>query len=194
VGLAALALGWSSWLVLAMVALVSGLVVFFALRGHLAWPIFLGTALAAGLGGGLVGTGVLVATSMVAAAVLGAVALLHLGWAAGRGSHMLAWVVPANSSGAPLFRPPWWASLAVAGGLAGAAGALVLAVLGLAVPGLSVVLVVVTLVFVLRAVGDGRRVGFTKRDHESAFARLDDAVYTPLSVLFAFGGIAALVL
>jgi hypothetical protein len=37
-------------------------------------------------------------------------------------------------------------------------------------------------------------VGFGKREHGSAFARLDDAVDTPLSVLFAFGGAAALML
>jgi cytochrome c oxidase subunit IV len=193
-GLAALALGLSAWGVLAAVALVSGLVVFFSLRGHLAWPIFLATALAAGLAGGLVGTRVLVGTSVVAAVGLGAVALLHAAWAAGRLSWMLAWVVPASASGAPLFRPPWWASLAVAVALAGAAGAIVLAVVGVAVPGRTAALVGITAVFVLRAVGDGRRVGFGKREHGSAFARLDDAVYTPLAVLFAFGGAAALLL
>lgn len=193
-GLAALALGVSAWGVLGGVALISGLVVFFSLRGHLAWPIFLGTALAAGLAGGLVGTRVLVGIGGTAAVVLGAVALLHAAWAVGRLPWMLPWVVPAGASGGPLFRPPWWASLAVAGALAGAAGAIVLAVIGVAVPGLSAALGVMTVVFVLRAIGDGRRVGFGKREHASAFARLDDAVYTPLAVLFAFGGAAALLL
>lgn len=193
-GLAGLALGWSPWAVLTGVALVSGLVVLVALRGHLAWPIFLATALAAGLQGGLVGPGLLVATSMVAAAGLVVVGVLHVGWAMGRGRDMLAHVVPAGASGGPLFRPPWWASLAVAGALLGVAAALGLAVLGRTVPGLAAVLGAATVVFALRAVGDGRRVGFSKREHASTFARLDDAVYTPLSVLFAFGGAAALLL
>lgn len=194
VGLGGLALGWSPWAVLAAVALASGLVVLVALRGHLAWPIFLATGLAAGLAGGYVGPGVLAATSLAATVGLVIVGVLHVGWAMGRGRDALARVVPAGASGEPLFRPPWWASLAVAVALLGVAAALVLAVLGRPVPGLSVGLGAATLVFASRAVGDGRRVGFSKREHASTFARLDDAVYTPLSVLFAFGSAAALLL
>lgn len=66
--------------------------------------------------------------------------------------------------------------------------------LGLAIPGLELALALSTTVFTLRAAGDGRHVGFSKRDHDSTFAQLDDRVYTPLSVLFAFGGAAALLL
>lgn len=194
VGLGGIALGWSPWAVLTGVALVSGLVVLGALRGHLAWPVFLATALAAGLAGGLVGATLLVATSLTAALGLVIVGALHVGWAMGRGRGALAYVVPAGPSGEPLFRPPWWACLAVAGALLGTAAALVLAVLGRPVPGLSVVIGAATLVFAARAVGDGRRVGFSKHDHASTFGRLDDAVYTPLAVLFAFGGATALLL
>lgn len=191
-GLAALALGASPWLVLAMVAGSSGLVIFVSLRGHLAWPIFFATALAAGLQGGLVGPGVLATVSVVAALGLVLAGLLHVRWAMGGSTDMLAAVVPTGASGAPLFRPPWWASLAVGVALLGVAAAVVVRLLGLAWPGVAAVLWIATAVFTLRAVGDGRTAGFSKPSHASTFERLDDRVYTPLAVLFAFGSAAAL--
>lgn len=191
-GLGCLALGASPWQVLAGVALVSGLVIFVLLRGHLAWPIFFATALAAGLTGGLVGAGTLTALSLTAALGLGVAGLLHLRWAAGGGHDMLAAAVPTDAGGRPLLRPPWWTSLGVAVALLGAAAAMVLRTLGVAVPGLQAALVLATAAFVLRVVGDGRHVGLFKRTRDTAFARLDDRYYTPLVVLFAFGGVAAL--
>jgi hypothetical protein len=193
-GLAALALGASAWLVLAAVAFVSGLVIFVSLRGHLAWPIFFGTALAAGVTGGLVGTGLLAGVSLTAALALAVAGLLHVRWAAGGGQRLLAAVVPTGAGGRPLIAPPWWVSLGVAVALLFASAAIVARTLGWAVPGVGVALVIVTIVFALRAVGDGRHVGFSKKDRSSMFARLDDRVYTPLSVLFSFGGAAALLL
>jgi Protein of unknown function (DUF3995) len=193
-GLAALALGASPWLVLTGVALTSGLVIFVALRGHLAWPIFLATALASGMAGDLIGAGALAGVSLAAALALTVAGLLHLRWATGGSEAMLATVVPTAASGEPLFAPPWWASLGVGVALLGAAAALVARTLGWSVPGLGAVLVLVTIVFALRAVGDGRHVGFSKQDHASTFARLDDRIYTPLSVLFSLGGAAALLL
>jgi hypothetical protein len=191
-GLAALALGASAWLMLATVAAVSGLVIFFLLRGHLAWPIFLMTAFAAGTEAGLLGAGARATVSLGAALAPVVVAALHLWWAAGRGQRMLGVVVPTDASGKPLMRPPWWASLAVGLGLLGATAALVIRTVGASVPGLDVALVLLTIVFALRAVGDGRHVGFTKTRRDSTFARLDDRVYTPLAVLFAAGSAAAL--
>jgi hypothetical protein len=193
-GLAALALGASPWAVLAEVACVSGLVIFVSLRGHLAWPIFFGTALAAGLAGGFVGPRVLVGVSLTAAVALALAGLLHVRWAAGGGPGELAAVVPTHADGTPRFRPPRWATIAVAIALLGAAATVLARPLGWSLPGLQVALFAVTAVFTLRAAGDGRHVGFSKRDHASTFARLDDRVYTPLSVLFAFGGAAALLL
>jgi len=193
-GLAALALGASPWLVLAMVAATSGLVIFVSLRGHLAWPIFFATALAAGMEGGFVGAGVLATVSLVAALGLALTGLLHVRWAAGGSTDMLAIGVPTGASGAPLFRPRWWASLAVGVALLGVAAAVTVRLLGLAWPGVAAALWIATAVFTLRAVGDGRHVGFSKPSHGSTFERLDDRVYTPLAVLFAFGGAAALLL
>lgn len=193
-GLAGLALGASPWLVLAGVALTSGLFIFVMLRGHLAWPIFLGTALAAGLAGDLIGAGALRAVSLGAALGLGVAAVVHVRWAAGGAQGRLAAVVPTDAGGRPLLRPTWWTSLGVAVALFGAAAALVTRALGGAVPGLDVALAAMTIAFVLRAVGDGRHMGFCKTNRGTAFAQLDDRVYTPLVVLFAFGGVAALLL
>jgi len=134
----------------------------------------------------------LVGTSLVAALGLALAGAAHVGWAAGRGTGSLATVVPTGASGAPLFRPPWWASVAVAVGLLGAAAAIVLAVLGVTLPGLRAVLWMATVAFGLRVVGEGRYVGLSKRHRGSAFARLDDRLYTPLSLLFACGCAAAL--
>ena len=134
----------------------------------------------------------LLGTSLVAALGLVVVGALHVGWAAGRGQGSLEAVVPTGPEGAPLFRPPWWASLAVAVGLLVTAAAIGLAVLGVALPGLRVVLWVATVAFGLRVLGDGRSVGLTKRQRGSRFARLDDRLYTPLALLFALGCAAAL--
>ena len=46
-------------------------------------------------------------------------------------------------------------------------------------------------VLALRALGDGRVVGFSKRERGTLFARRDDAYYTPLVVLLAAGAYAA---
>src|SRR5690349_3489662 len=79
---------------------------------------------------------VLAGTSLVAALGLAIAGAAHVGWAAGRGTASLGEVVPTGASGAPLFRPPWWTSIAVAVALLGTAAAIVLAVLGVALPGL----------------------------------------------------------
>lgn len=138
--------------------------------------------------------GLLMGTSLLAALGIAVAGLVHVAWLAGRGKGSLAAVVPTGAGGAPLFRPPWWATLAVALGLLGAATAIVLAVLGVALPGLRAVLWLSTIAFAVRVVGEGRYVGLTKRSRRSTFARLDDRLYTPLALLFALGGAAALAL
>lgn len=193
-GLAALALGVSLWMVLAAVAFSSGLAIFVMLRGHLAWPIFFAGALAAGLAGGLVGAGTLASVSVAAALALALAGALHLRWALGGGPGEAAAVIPTHPDGTPRFKPPWWATVAVGLALLGGAALLLARTLGWALPGLQLTLVLMTIVFTLRAAGDGRTVGFSKPRHESTFERLDDRFYTPLSVLFAFGGAAALLL
>ena len=51
-----------------------------------------------------------------------------------------------------------------------------------------------TSVLAVRAIGDGRIVGFTKADHETLFGRADDQHFTPLITFLALGATAALML
>lgn len=52
-------------------------------------------------------------------------------------------------------------------------------------PMLNVAMLVLALVFLGRAIGDFRLLGFFKRVHGTAFARLDTLVFSPLCLLLA---------
>ena len=190
IGLGAAALGAPVALCIAGVGLSSGALVFFTLRGHLAWPLFTlaglaGLALHGWLLPPLLGVG-------VGAAVLTllAVAGLHLYWVAG-GRWGLEAAIPRNDKGAPMFTPPAWATLGVALALL-AFGALILwAYLGAPAP-VSWLVGAGAGVMVLRAVGDGKQVGLSKTQRASLFAKWDDRLFTPLALLMAGGAGAAL--
>ena len=123
------------------------------------------------------------------AAVLGGVSVLHLYWAAGgrRGQHA---VVP-TSDGRALMAPSTAATVAVAAALAMACGLYAGAtarweprwVYGVGATGAAAVLAA-------RAIGDRRYVGFLKRSRDSAFARRDTYLYSPLCAVLAVAGAA----
>ena len=128
--------------------------------------------------------------SIVLAATLALIALVHVYGALG-GRLARAAALP-EVEGAPAFTPRASMTLAVAAALLLAA--LLIAVTGGAVQapvprtlarGLTGVL---ALVFIARAVGDFRLVGFFKRVRGTRFARLDTALYAPLCLLL---GLAA---
>ena len=124
------------------------------------------------------------------AAVLAGVSVLHVYWAAGgrRGQHA---VVPM-SDGRPLMAPSTSATVTVAAVLATASGLYLGAtarwqprwVYRVGASGAATVLVA-------RAIGDRRYVGFLKRSRDSAFARRDTYLYSPLCTLLAVAGAAA---
>ncbi len=128
------------------------------------------------------------------AAVLAALAGLHVAWAAAGRSAGAA--VPARADGAPLFRPGRGLTLAVALALA-AAAALVLGRAGLLprpgpwardpAPLYRGGTWALGAVLLLRAVGDFRYVGLFKRERGTRFAALDSRVYTPLCAGLAAG-------
>lgn len=122
-------------------------------------------------------------------AVFACLSLVHVYWLCGGRVGRLA-AIP-EMDGKPIFHPSAWATLVVAIGLvlcalliAATAGVLTLplshAVLSWLTRALSVVLL-------LRAIGDFRFVGFFKRTRNSRFARLDTAVYSPLCLALAIG-------
>src|ERR1051325_2280880 len=113
--------------------------------------------------------------AIVTTLVLASLALLHVFWAAA-GRWAMASVIPSES-GRPTFTPSPAVMLAVAAALA-AAAALTLGATGalraIAPPWfVRIGLGTLAGVFLLRAVGDFRLLGFTKRVRGTAFARMD---------------------
>jgi hypothetical protein len=119
-----------------------------------------------------------VATSVV---LLG-LALLHGYWAAG-GRRGIGAVIP-TVDGRRTLNPSAFVTLIVAAALAIAATITLGAtgMLSAVAPGwvIRTGLVVLTVVFGARAVGDFRLIGFTKRVRGTQFARLDTRVFAPL--------------
>ncbi|GAA4053643.1 DUF3995 domain-containing protein [Hymenobacter glaciei] len=112
---------------------------------------------------------------------------LHVYWALG-GRQGIASALPATPDGTLQLRPSAALTAAVAAGLlAMSALSAVPLVLGAATaPGwLRLGNGGLGLVFGLRALGDFRYVGLSKRVHDTTFARLDTRYYTPLCLALA---------
>jgi hypothetical protein len=131
---------------------------------------------------------------MLGAAVLGIAALWHFYWALG-GSVGLKAAIP-EKNGQPLMAPSRLLTAVVA--LAIAAIAAVYAVAG-ADPFLNpvyaewaqTIAAVCGLVFVLRAIGDFRYVGFFKHHTGTTFAMADSRFYSPLCLFLGVAGLSA---
>lgn len=126
-------------------------------------------------------------TSLLLFAIFLGLSAIHVYWVLG-GKWGLAAAVPTNAKGQPLFRPGPLATLVVAGGLL-LMGLAVLVRGGLVqfdwlpdrVGEWSVW--AIAAVFLLRAIGDFRYVGFFKKEKESLFAKMDSKFYSPLCML-----------
>lgn len=121
--------------------------------------------------------------------VLACLSLVHFYWFLGGRAGLLA-AIP-EIDGQPVFQPSALATLVVAIGLAlcavviaGTVGILTLPLSHTALAWLSRAL---AMVFLLRAIGDFRLVGFFKRIRDTPFARLDTTVYSPLCLAMAIG-------
>lgn len=116
-------------------------------------------------------------------------ALTHVYWAFG-GSGVKIAAVP-EVEGRPAFTPSRVATLGVALALL-ACALLVAATSGIVLIPIPTrvlcwLMFVLTFVFIARAVGDFRLVGFFKRVTGTRFARLDSAVFSPLCAAMAVG-------
>jgi len=192
-GLAAATLGAPPATILGVVCITSGVLGLGALRGHLAWPLFLLAGFAALARDGWLPSWSAIAIAALAALVSVGAAGLHLYWAFG-GRRGLRAAVPERPDGRPAFEPGPLACLAVTVALLAFAGLLGWATLATSPWWVEAALGVATALLALRAIGDGRQVGFSKSNRRTRFARADDALYTPLVVLLAFGSLGALCL
>ena len=124
----------------------------------------------------------------LAATVLLFLAMLHVYWAI-RGNTGSSPAIP-SVDGKPLFVPSRAATVAVAVAL-GIAALLLLGTIGVLGAGIvphnvyRVGTSAVATVFLLRAIGEFRYVGFFKRVHGTPFAYWDTRVYSPLCVVLA---------
>lgn len=193
VGLAATLLGVTAVDAIALVALISGLLIFFTLRAHLAWPMFFFVAAAAWASVDALPTWVVFVVVLSAAIVAGAAATLHLYWAVG-GRWALATAVPEGPTGAPAFQPGPVVCTAVALAGLGLVVMLCWPLWGSTPSGLIAPLGFAAVLLTARSVGDGRQSGFSKTNRKTAYARADDAIYTPLFTLLLFGTLGALYL
>ncbi len=192
--MAALALGLSANLSIALAMLPSALVVFFSLRGHLAWPLFALAGLSALHAEGWLTGQILVLGIIPAILCIVLIALVHVYWAFG-GQWGVKVAIPTRSNGRPEFSPPAWLTFMVALALLTFAGAIVWT---WQLPNpplwLRTFLSLTIFVMIARSIGDGKQVGFSKTNRNTAFAQWDDRLFTPLAVLMAFGSSAALLI
>jgi hypothetical protein len=130
--------------------------------------------------------------AILLAMVLVALAGLHAYWVLG-GSWGKAVALPERDGG-PLFRPLGAVTLLVAGALLTAAACAVVRGGVVAAPGTELAAQVgcwvLAVIFGLRAIGEGTYIGFLKRVRNTAFARNDTWLYSPLCVGLAAGFLA----
>ncbi|MGH1347231.1 MAG: DUF3995 domain-containing protein [Nannocystales bacterium] len=193
VGLAAAVAGVPLMHAAAMVCALSGVVIFALLRGHLAWPLFLAAAGCLWVSAGAVPAVAVQGLSLCGAALAVLLAGLHAYWGVG-GRWGMGAAVPQRDDGSPAFKPGPLACFAVCGACAVLAALLVWPSVTVAPGAVRVLLWIALAVFVVRAVGDGKQVGFSKADHSTDFAQADDALYSPLVVGLAFACGSALLL
>lgn len=195
-GLAAIILGAEPAAVVGFIAGTSAVLGVVLLRGHFAWALFVVAAMAAGIRTGFLTDAALSVLGWIGVGVLLAAAGVHAYWAAG-GRRWADDVVPVEETGEPTFVPSAAMSVAVAAAMVVLAVAMTALLLGWSwtVAGLDIrrwLVVGGVVVLAARAIGDGRRVGFTKSDHASGFGIRDDTIYTPLVTALALAGSAAL--
>lgn len=188
-----IAVGGSPMAAISVAATVSGLMMLVGLAGHPAWPVFL-IAGAAGLHSeALLPTAALTTAAVITIVALGALAALHVYWMAG-GTWMFRAAVPTTESGEATFNPGRWMTGAVVVLLVVFAG-LILTIIATDEPRPIRWLTAAGIgVLAVRAIGDNRHAGFTKKLRTTEFADYDDRYFTPLVVLLAMGAGAALLI
>ena len=190
VALAAILLGGDIFIVIGLQSLVACVVIFFMLRGHLAWPLFLGSAIAAFSVAGLISATLIYGAAIATALALSLVGLLHIYWAFG-GKIGVRLVIP-EIPGKPALQPPMVLTLLVAMLLFAMSTGLWMYVHSPSTI-THVISSAIAIIMLARALGDFKYVGFMKTYRVSDFAHYDDLLFTPFVVFIAIGsGLAVL--
>ena len=188
--LAVIAIDGGALAAISVAALASGALMLIGVAGHPAWPVFLVAGLSGLYADGLLTSSVLAVGAAVAVVTCAALAVVHVYWALG-GRRLTDGVVPTTTDGDDTFTPGRLVTLAVAALLA-TFGALIAVAASTDQPWLVTAGVLGGVgVLSLRAIGDGRYAGFTKKERNTRFGRLDDAWFTPLVVLLAIAASAS---
>lgn len=124
--------------------------------------------------------------------LLGLIAALHFYWLLG-GKWAIDAAVPSSKEGKKVFKPGIFATLVVAFGL------LFMALLHLDKVGLialslptwldNYALKIVAFIFLIRAIGEFRYLGFFKKIKNTKFARSDTRLYSPLCLLLSMNAL-----
>jgi hypothetical protein len=122
-----------------------------------------------------------------AAIILAILGLVHVYWAAG-GALGKSSAIPTRD-GKQIFTPSPFTTILVALGLFSMAALSAIKMGWIAAPGMAKFtrpgLWVAAAIFLLRAIGDFRYLGFFKRLRNGRFAKLDTMVYAPICLLLA---------
>lgn len=196
VAFGAILLGVDPFIVISVQSFVCAVIIFFSLRGHLAWPLFLAVGVAALSASGFLSASVLKIAMDLSALGLGLVAILHLYWAAG-GRFLADEAMPELRGEKSLDQDgkSWqfelWSfnpSATLTVGIALILGGMATVVFFQANSPNSFSFygtIVIAAIMTLRSIGDFKYVGFTKTFRASTFAKYDDKLFTPFVAFIA---------
>ena len=129
--------------------------------------------------------------SMPLIALFSGISFLHFYWGLG-GKKWVHLAIPTSpkATETPLFKPRFFETLAVALGILGFAwviGAKVGVFSTFQLPNsyISNSVLVIAIIFLLRAIGEFRYVGFFKKIKETPFAKMDTLYYSPICLLIS---------
>lgn len=194
-GLAAIAFEVSPMVAIGLCCIAAAAALFVTVRTHLAWPLFLLAAAATLWVDGEPRAAVLQGVASATAVALAAAGVVHVYWAGG-GRWMIEHAIPTNPHRAGRedgrnFHPGALPTMIVAVALVVFAGLVLATAFDLGPSFLRWLAASGGVVLALRAIGDGRLVGFTKKIRGTIFADADDRYLTPLVVFLALGVFAA---
>ncbi len=186
VAFGAILLGVDPIIAISVQSFICGVIIFFSLRGHLAWPLFFGAAVASGAG--FLDAPILSIALYASALGLSLVAILHLYWAAG-GRFLADEAIPKLKGESEkelkvAFSPPAILTVGVALVLAAMAAAIFFQANSPSTVSFYGTLAV-AVIMTMRSIGDFKYVGFTKTFRASNFAKYDDKLFTPFVALIA---------